>query len=251
MKKFNISSKKLFIFDLDGTLTPSKSPLEKDMARVLARLLESKRVAVIGGGSFEQFKKQFLPYLKMPSALFKNLFLFPTSGAAFFCYRRGWRKVYENKLKTKEQNQILRALSTVFREINYQKPKKIYGDILENRKTQITFSALGQKAPLHLKELWNKKQDLRPLIMKRLKKHIPKFEIRRGGLTSIDVTRKGIDKAYGVRQIMKTLGAKKKDIVFFGDALYPGGNDYAVLKTGVKAIQVKNPKELIKLIKLK
>jgi len=74
-------------------------------------------------------------------------------------------------------------------------------------------------------------------------------EVRTGGLTAIDVTQKGIDKAYGVRQIEKVLKIPIKDMVFIGDALYPGGNDAAAKKTGVQTIAVKGPADTIAIIK--
>ena len=74
-----------------------------------------------------------------------------------------------------------------------------------------------------------------------MQKELPAFEVRRGGLTSIDVTQKGIDKAYGVRQIEKVLKIPIKEMVFIGDALYPGGNDAAAKKTGVQTIATKRP----------
>jgi hydroxymethylpyrimidine pyrophosphatase-like HAD family hydrolase len=121
--------------------------------------------------------------------------------------------------------------------------------VIEDRGSQITFSALGQEAPVKAKAAWNKKSDTRRALMKIIQKELPQFEVRRGGLTSIDVTQKGIDKAYGVRQIEKVLKISMKDMVFIGDALYSGGNDAAAKKTGVQTIAVNEPKDTIAIIK--
>ena len=246
----SLSKRSLIVFDLDGTLTESKAPLQPDMARALAALLEQKKVAIIGGGSYEQFKNQFVGHFTCPPALFKNLFLFPTTSTSFYRYQEShWKQVYRKVLKPAEKKKIMRAFADAFAATKYVPPKKLWGKTIEDRGSQITFSALGQKAPVKAKAAWNKKNDVRPALMKIMQKELSKFEVRRGGLTSIDVTQKGIDKAYGVRQIEKVLKISIKDMVFIGDALYPGGNDAAAKKTGVQTIAVKGPTDTIKIIK--
>ena len=137
-------NKDLIVFDLDGTLTPSKSNLEPDMSRSLALLLARKRVAVISGGSYEQFQKQFLGSLTCPQKFLQNLFLFPTNATAFYRYRSGWKNVYWLKLSKQDRKKIAWAFEDVFREIEYVPPKKVYGQVIEDRGSQVTFSALGQ-----------------------------------------------------------------------------------------------------------
>jgi hypothetical protein len=248
--KSNLSQKSLIVFDLDGTLTESKAPLRPDMARALAALLAQKKVAIIGGGSYEQFKDQFVGHFQCSPALFKNLFLFPTTSTSFYRYQRNdWKKVYRKVLKPAEKKKIMSAFAHAFAAAKYVPPKKAWGRVIEDRDSQITFSALGQKAPVKAKAAWNKKNDVRPALMKIMQKELPTFEVRRGGLTSIDVTQKGIDKAYGVRQIEKVLKIPIKNMVFIGDALYPGGNDAAAKKTGVQTIAVKGPKDTKRIIK--
>jgi len=244
-----ISSADLIVFDLDGTLTPSKAPMRRDMARVLARLLARKKVAVIGGGSYEQFRKQFAGHLSVPKPLLSDLFLFPTTSTSFYRYQNGWKKIYRKVLSASEKKKVMGAFNNAFKKAGYEHPKRHWGPIIEDRGSQITFSALGQKAPIPAKEWWNKKGDVRPKLMKIMQKQLPGFEVRRGGLTSIDVTHKGIDKAYGIRQINKVLHIPIANMLFVGDALYPGGNDYAAKRTGVKCIAVNGPEDTKKVIK--
>ena len=149
-----------------------------------------------------------------------------------------------------KRQQIYQTFNKVFQKLNYKKPLKTYGKIFDDRQSQITFSALGQLAPLAKKQLWNKKNNkLRKQIAKELKKYLPDYVISLGGLTSIDITKGGIDKAYGIYQIMKFWNIRKEDLVFIGDALFKGGNDYLVKKTGIKTIQVKNYLQTEKLIR--
>ena len=252
-----LPDKELVIFDLDGTLTESKSNLRPDMARALAALLARKKVAVIGGGAYHQFREQFLAELAVPKPLLANLFLFPTTATTFYRYRGGWRPVYQFLLSKTEVKAIKKAFADVLKEVRYVPPRKTYGKVLENRGTQVTFSALGQdvvaalgKKGLRLKEEWKKENTpLKIKIAKLVQKRLPKFEVRTSAYTSIDVTHKGIDKAYGVRKIGKTLGVPIKAMVFIGDGLYPGGNDHAARRTGVQCIAVRGPEDTKKIIR--
>lgn len=240
--KESFKKKKLIVFDMDGTLTPSKAPIRRDMARLLERLLKRKTVAVIGGGRYEQFRRQFVGRAKFSNELAARLFLFPTSAAAFYRCRNGWKKVYAHTLPAATKKKIFAAFREVFKATGYQHPAKVYGRVIEDRGTQVTFSAVGQKAPLRVKVLWHKKNNkLRLRLAGFLAKKLPGLEVRVGGPTSIDVTRKGIDKAYGIQQIKKVLKVGIKDMLFIGDAIFPGGNDYAVVRTGVDYVKVRGP----------
>lgn len=246
-----IASKRIIAFDLDGTLTESKSDIDSEMSDLLCRLLANKIVAVMGGGNWDQFQNQFLRYLQCGKNQFKNFLLLPTSGASLYKLQGGnWKKIYQNKFSAKEKVKIFKAFEKAFRDIKYVKPKKKYGKVIEDRESQITFSALGQKAPLVEKEKWNKaNNDIRLRLKSALETYLPEFEVRIGGLTSIDITNRGIDKAYGIEQLLKIYHFYKNDIVYIGDALYEGGNDEAVFKAEVATIGVLGPRETKHLIR--
>lgn len=238
-------SKKLIIFDLDGTLAESKATIDNEMSLLLGDLLKHKLVAVIGGGAYAQFKNQFLSNLHLDEKCLNNLFLFPTSGSSFYrCEKDSWVQIYEYKLSPQEQKKIIAAFEDAFKKIGYTQPAKTWGEIIENRGTQITFSALGQEAPVKEKTEWNKTSDYRRKeLMAALKKILPEFEVRSGGLTSLDITKQGIDKAFGIGEIVKTVKVAKNDMIFIGDALYEGGNDYPVKTTGVETVEVSGPED--------
>jgi HAD superfamily hydrolase (TIGR01484 family) len=253
----DLGSKKLIVFDLDGTLAESKSKMDSQMNALIAELLLDRKVAVIGGGKYDLFKSQFVRELNVPKELLKNLFLFPTTATSFYRYDGGWKNMYSLHLTKKERADIKKAFKDAFEEVGYIHPKKTYGKVIEDRGTQVTFSALGQevvamlgKKGLALKDKW--KEENTPLklkLAKVLQRRLPKLEVRAAGHTSIDVTRKGIDKAYGIEQIEKNLHIPKKQMLFIGDAIFPGGNDYAVKRTGVKCIPVKGPEDTKQIIR--
>jgi hydroxymethylpyrimidine pyrophosphatase-like HAD family hydrolase len=84
----------------------------------------------------------------------------------------------------------------------------------------------ADQAPLKEKETWDPDYTKRKKIKAILDTLIPEFSVRMGGATSIDVTKPGIDKGDGIRKPQDILGIAIQEMVFVGDALFPGGNDY-------------------------
>ncbi len=238
--------KKLIVFDLDGTLAESKSSLDPEMALLLTSLLKAVRVAIISGGDWPQFEKQILSHLPQDDTL-ANLSMLPTCGTKFFRYKAGWSKIYSEDFTPDQSKQITVSLTTAIDQAGF-KPPKVWGDIVENRGSQITFSALGQQAPLTEKEKWDPDYAKRTKIKAILDKLLPKFSVRMGGATSIDITEPGIDKAYGIKKLKEILGVSLEEMIFIGDALFPGGNDYPAEQAGVVSILVKGPGETKKVV---
>jgi phosphomannomutase len=233
--------KKLIVFDLDGTLTESKSSLDAEMAPLLGRLLSVVKVSVISGGNWPQFEKQLLPDLPKGDSL-KNLSLLPTCGTKFLRYDGAWKELYSEDFTAAEKERIISALKEALASTAY-KAEKVWGEVIEDRGSQITFSALGQQAPIEEKKKWDADFAKRKEITALLSRTLPGFSVRMGGTTSIDVTRPGIDKGYGIRKLRDTLGIAIDEMIFVGDALFPGGNDYAAKEAGVLSIQVRDPNE--------
>jgi HAD superfamily hydrolase (TIGR01484 family) len=231
--------KKLIVFDLDGTLAPSKSSLAPQTAGLLRDLLGIIKVAVISGGAWTQFEMQLLTDLPKNSLL-SNLSLLPTCGTKFFQYNGTWEEIYSEDLTAAEKRKIRDSLDRAAGEAG-DRAKKVWGEVIEDRGSQVTYSALGQQAPLAEKEEWDPDFAKRKKITAILETLIPEFSIRIGGATSIDVTKPGIDKAYGIGKLRDTLHLSFKEMIYIGDALFPGGNDYPAEEAGVVSIPVKGP----------
>ena len=238
--------KKLVIFDLDGTLAESKSSLDNEVAVLLENLISKIKIAVISGGDWPQFEKQLLSHLPENENL-NNLYILPTCGTKFYKYSNGWTKKYSENLSSGEKQKIIDAFGEVTKALNF-KINETWGDVIEDRDSQITFSALGQKADLEEKKKWDPDFEKRKKMKVLLDDLLPEFSVKLGGSTSVDVTRIGVDKAYGIKKLKEILSININEMLFVGDALFPGGNDYPAKELGVTSIQVKNVEETKKII---
>ncbi|MEP6481849.1 MAG: HAD-IIB family hydrolase [Rhodoglobus sp.] len=236
------------VFDLDDTLAPSKSTMDPAMSAALARLLERVDVCIISGGRFEQFEAQALASFQASDAEKARLHLMPTCGTRYYLWQHGsWTLQYAEDLSDDEKARAITALEAGARELGLWAPGQ-WGDIIEDRGSQITYSALGQRAPVDAKMAWDadgsKKRALGAWVAERL----PDLEVRGGGSTSIDITRKGIDKAYGVLKLLARLDAAAEELLFIGDRLDPAGNDYPVYAMGVPSIAVRDWRETLSVV---
>ena len=238
--------KRLVVFDLDGTLASSKSSLDAEMATLMNKLLDLLEVAVISGGNWAQFQKQVLAHLGDDERL-ENLSLLPTCGTQFFQYEKDWKKIYSEDFTEEQKEKITRSLEKAIEQSGLN-AEKVWGELIEDRGSQITFSALGQEAPLKEKVKWDPDFTKRKKMKAILDTLIPEFSVRLGGATSIDVTKPGIDKAYGIRKLRDILGIAIDEMIFVGDAIFPGGNDYAAKEAGVVSIRVRDPNETKRVI---
>jgi HAD superfamily hydrolase (TIGR01484 family) len=239
--------KKVIAFDLDGTLAPSKSAMHDDMSVALRGLLQHFEVCVISGGKFGQFELQLLENLKASPAEMERLHLMPTCGTQYFRYditSKKWDRVYAELIPDNDKKKIAAALEKGFAELGY-KAAKTYGPTVEDRESQITYSVLGQDIVAELgeeglkqKEEWDPGDSKKRAVRDFVAPLIPDYEVRVGGVTSIDVTRPGIDKAYGMQKLMEILQIGKDDILFMGDRIREGGNDYPVKEFGIDSIEV-------------
>jgi phosphomannomutase len=238
--------KALVVFDLDGTLAESKSSIDAEMAQLLNTLLLIVKVAVISGGAWQQFQQQVLAHLSHGEAL-GNLSLLPTCGTKFYRYGSGWKLLYSEDFTEAERKKIIDSLKRATASSEHE-VKRIWGEVVEDRGSQITFSALGQQAPLEEKKKWDPDFARRRKIKAILDALIPEFTVRLGGSTSIDVTKHGIDKGYGIRKLRDVLRIPIDQMLFIGDAVFPGGNDFPAKEAGALTIEVKNPHETKRVI---
>ncbi len=227
-------------FDLDGTLAVTKSPIPDLIAERLADLLVAFDVCVVSGGDFSQFQQQLIARLDVRRADLSRLHLLPTTGTRYFRYdpaRGTWCLQYSEDLAPERRDAAIGVLTRVAKSLGYWETDPT-GDIIEDRGSQVTFSALGQQAAPDAKYAWDPDGAKRRWMRDRVASALPDLEVHVGGQTSIDVTNSGVDKAYAMRKLMSILGLSTTDVLFFGDQLDEGGNDHPVKAMGIDTIAV-------------
>jgi HAD superfamily hydrolase (TIGR01484 family) len=232
--------KKIIAFDLDDTLAITKSPISDQMSELLVELLEKYEVCIISGGNFDQFKTQVVDRLEAPAHALNRFHLMPTCGTRYYRYdelSEDWKLQYANDLSDDQKTRVITALTEGAKELGLWEEKP-YGDIIEDRGSQITFSALGQKAPAEAKYAWDPTGEKKNKLRDYVAPIVPDLEVRTGGSTSVDVTLIGVDKAYGMEKLIAATGASMDEILFVGDRLQEGGNDYPVKAMGIDTIAV-------------
>ncbi|QWT24589.1 HAD-IIB family hydrolase [Subtercola sp. PAMC28395] len=230
---------RLVAFDLDDTLAPSKSPLDPAMAELLVRLLDVTEVCIISGGQIAQFTSQVIENLQGASDdALSHLHMMPTCGTQYYLHQNGgWNQIYAENLTEDEKARALEVVERVARSLGYWEAKT-WGPILEDRGSQITFSALGQAAPVSEKTAWDATGEKKNTLREAAQAELPDLEVRSGGSTSVDITRQGIDKAYGMKKLAELTGIPLDDMIFVGDRLDENGNDYPVKALGVECVAV-------------
>lgn len=231
---------KLIAFDMDGTLTPSKSQMDAQMVELVLKLLGKYKVAIISGGDYPQFQKQVLAFLWNDEKLLRNLFICPTCSTKMYVYEKWeWVKKYSLDFTLEERKYIIDVLQSAIQDLDL-KPDQIWGEQIEDRWTQITFSALWQESPLEIKHIWDPDQEKRKRIRNYILKDLQEYNILIWWSSSIDITKAWVDKAYGMKKLSEVTGISLDEMIFVWDAVFPGGNDYPPLTIGVTSKKVES-----------
>ena len=240
--------KRVLAFDIDQTLNVAKTPIPTEIAELLVRCLDHFEICPISGQKFEQFLIQIVDPLKAAGVTeqqLTHLHLFVAQGTQYYRFdtnQHDWQQVYNYPLKPEDVERITKTLEQAARELGYWEANQLAAgdEIIENRLSQVTFSALGQKAGTKAKYAWDPDHRKREAIVARCRELLPDFLYEIGGTTSINVATPGMNKQFGMTHLLEELQVAKSDVLYFGDMTQPGGNDYPVVEMGFEAITVRS-----------
>ena len=238
---------KAVMFDIDDTLVQSWGKPTPSMLERLRDVLERFPMAIISGAGFDRISSDFLASLD-ESHNVNNLYVFANSAAQGYLWDGGWHEVYNFTLTMEERSKIRAAISAAAIDLSVIRDAKIYGDQIADRETQIAFTVVGLDAPLQYKREWDPDAGKRRKIVEYLRPLLPGFDIFTGGASTIDITKSGINKAYGVRWLAERLVCEPSEMLYVGDALYEGGNDAVVIPTGIQTLITTGPSQTEKII---
>tara|TARA_Y100000031_G_scaffold26957_1_gene28993 strand:- start:30701 stop:31423 length:723 start_codon:yes stop_codon:yes gene_type:complete len=233
MNTEQISQKTSILFDLDGTLTESRSLISKQMSKLLIVLASKMDVVVISGAQLSQMKKQ-IPWIM--------------NGAVIAMGQSGNEvpEYWENKLTDVEVQHVLNHI---------EKIKKIYrivdvdeNDQIESRGGQVAFSLIGHNADKERKREFDSSGEFRLDILRNIPFVHELLMARVAGTTCFDYTRKDWGKAGNITRLMQKRRWDKNACLYIGDALFEGGNDYPVKETGIECVAVSGPEDTKKII---
>lgn len=240
MKLANCS--RAVFFDLDDTLAESFRIPSPEILAGLSKLLDLMPIAIITGTGFQRMEGRFLPVLAAHPRS-DRLYIFPTSSAQAYVRVNGeWKKLYDLALTESERARIKEVIIGI---VNASELRDTvhYGDQMVDRGAQVAYTHIGIDASTEAKASWDTDGSKRRLLWETLKQSLPEFEVLMGGVTTIDITRKDVNKSYGVKWLSERLSIPPAEMLYVGDALYPGGNDAVVIPTGIEARSVTGPEE--------
>ena len=236
---------KIYVFDMDGTLTPPRKPMEEQFAELFLPWLKKHLAYLVTGSDLQKVQEQ------LPSDIMGGFQgIFASSGNLLWSVGN---TVYSRDCD--HDPKLIDALEMLRKNTSY--PGTLYPNYKEVRTGMINFSVLGRDAPYEEREkysAWDAENHERERIQKELSERFAEYDITIGGQISIDIVKKG----YGKNQIAQEIMAINPDcqIAFFGDKTFKGGNDHALaceLKKypGTEVVQVDGPDELLKILDIK
>jgi phosphomannomutase len=240
-----LEHKKVILADVDETICESCQIISNEMTERISNLIDQGyEFTFISGSGIKSLSKM------ISSKLNKEHRILATSGTNYTKFNSNGTStnIYNKLLTIEEKKEISGAFDKLIEhfEIKSMTTKE---DQVQDRDSQITLSAIGRHAPTELKAAYDPDGEIRQIWIEFLKKDLGEiYDIKIGGTTSVDITKKGLDKEWGIKEFLKHQNINPETVIFFGDKLYPGGND-APASNVVDCISVKNPKDTLERLK--
>jgi len=217
--------KKIFIFDVDGTLTPSRLPMTEEFQEFFKEWVKTNKFYLVTGSDISKLQEQMCMYDIEAEALFtccgNEMWIPDPHIVNISAYQ-----VYRNEFKPPET--LRTYLGEQLRFSDY--PVRA-GNHIEDRGTLLNFSIVGRDCTQEQREDYNRYDHLtseRIEIVKYIKEQWSDIDAVIGGQISIDIYPKGNDKSQILEHIEKQ--HPSAELIFMGDGIENGGNDYPLAK---------------------
>lgn len=221
---------KHLFFDMDGTVTPSRSKISPEMKELLGSLPVT--IGITSGSHNDQMEFQVdgLPVIKMGQN--GNHVIHPELGL-----------LWNEPLTQSQKDEIRAHIATVWTVCDHNVPDE--QDIIEDRGAQISMSLYGHHADPATKKAFDGDFKKRKALLEQFPFQSENLEVKLGGSTCLDYFPKGKNKGYNINRLIEKLDWNKEECLFFGDALFPGGNDETVIGV-IETVSVTDPSDTYK-----
>lgn len=205
---------KHLFFDMDQTIAPSRQPILPEMFELLSSC--DRDVIIVSGQDVEKIKWQS-----------NNLRAYVLGQNGNHAFDIDGLELWNFPLEPHHRDQILDHISEIMaildHEVNFD------WNPIEDRGAQITFSPIGNTAPVEVKSTYDPDRSKRNHFLKTIPFASPDLVVKIGGSASLDYIHKDRQKGANVARLIDLLGWDKEECIYYGDGLYPGGNDEAVI----------------------
>jgi len=214
---------KIYIFDVDGTLTPSRLPMTKEFQKFFKKWIKKNKFYLVTGSDLPKLQEQ-MDFLDIEA-----------EGIFTCCGNQFWKPdphivntsaelIYENKFEL--TSKLKNTLEVMLMSSQY---KHRYGNHIEDRGSMVNFSIVGRNCTQEQRDKyfeWDKEKGERKKISTFLKHKFPDLDAVIGGQISIDIYPKGMDKSQVFGIIEQDRLVQPDEYIFIGDRIENGGNDY-------------------------
>jgi phosphomannomutase len=214
---------RIFIFDVDGTLTPSRLPMTKEFQKFFKEWIKKNKFYLVTGSDLPKLQEQMCFFDIEAEGIFTccgNQFWLPNSSVPI----QSADLIYDNKFKVSRK--LSKLLGTILSNSIY--PHR-YGNHIEDRGSMVNFSIVGRNCNQEQREeyyKWDKEKGERKIIAQAIKEKFPDLDAVIGGQISIDIYPKGNDKSQVLNVIEQERLVPPNEYIFIGDGIENGGNDY-------------------------
>lgn len=229
----------IYAFDMDGTLTPARLPMTEEFKKNFLPWLKEHKAFIATGSDYSKVGEQLpLDVINEFDGIYSSM--------GNTLYKKG-EAVYKKEI---EYNKELLDDLENFRKIT-KYPNKLFGNYIEKRTGMINFCVIGRDCPYDERvkyTAWDKENGERLAIQKALSEKYPDYDFEVGGNISIDIIPKGCGKGQIAHHLREQYPNEK--IIFFGDRTFPGGNDFTLayelgLLDNTLVVQVDNPNDVL------
>ena len=201
-------------FDMDKTIAPARQPMLPEMYELLSSL--PLDIVIVSGQSVEKVKWQSnqLPAFRLGQ-----------NGNEATDMKGD--VLWNTPLEQHQREEIMAHIKKLINELDFV-PKPEWTPI-EDRGGQITFSPIGNTAPPEVKIIYDPDRIKRTALLQKVPFVSDELLVLFGGSTSVDYIHKDRHKGTNVQKFIQYMGWEKNECVYFGDGLFPGGNDEFVI----------------------